>query len=60
MYTIKQRTALVSMMLHLSKKKRTQLTQYLDEHERARPTPTAGLHPLAPSPSSLPSPSPSA
>ncbi|CAF0983402.1 unnamed protein product [Adineta steineri] len=35
-YTTKQRTALVTMMSHLSKKKRAQLTQYLDEQDRSR------------------------
>ncbi|CAF2549790.1 unnamed protein product [Rotaria sp. Silwood2] len=36
MYTIKQRKALVTMMSHLSKKKRAQLAQYLDEQDRSR------------------------
>ena len=36
MYTTKQRTALVTMMSHLSRKKRTQLTQYLDDQDRSR------------------------
>jgi hypothetical protein len=36
MYTTKQRMALVTMMSHLSKKKRAQLTQYLDEQDRSR------------------------
>ncbi|UJR36882.1 hypothetical protein I4U23_029595 [Adineta vaga] len=35
-YTTKQRMALVSMMSHLSKRKRAQLSQYLDEQERSR------------------------
>ncbi|CAF4550005.1 unnamed protein product [Rotaria sp. Silwood1] len=36
MYTIKQRMALVTMMSHLSKKKRAQLTQHLEEQDRSR------------------------
>ncbi|CAF0810355.1 unnamed protein product [Adineta ricciae] len=36
MYTAKQRMALVSMMSHLSRRKRAQLGQYLDEQDRAR------------------------
>ncbi|CAF4059434.1 unnamed protein product [Rotaria magnacalcarata] len=36
MYTIKQRMTLVTMMSHLSRKKRAQLTQYLDEQDRSR------------------------
>ena len=36
MYTTKQRLALVSMMSHLSRRKRAQLSQYLDEQDRSR------------------------
>jgi hypothetical protein len=36
MYTTKQRMALVTMMSHLSKKKRAQLSQYIEEQERSR------------------------
>lgn len=36
MYSTKQRMALVTMMSHLSRKKRVQLSQYLEDQERSR------------------------